>query len=176
MNSGSQVLVISDKELLEYLKIAQKILVAAKTELDVERLKEIVGAITNNNYQIIHEETERKLPIKKNYKLILSYLQKTRDNIDATDNEIKEFENYCNNNLLMSLAFTKEYDKLFNYLSDNKDINKSDLTVLYQYITGQKSKSINTSQMIDDIKVNIYKAHNFDDMDERFTQNLKKYK
>lgn len=172
MNVKKNKLIISDKELIEYLIIAQKMLVVAKTELDIENLKHIITALKNNEYEVIHYEQNEGLSLKKDVKLIIGYLDKIQSKKEVSTEESEAFQKYCNNNTLMKLVINKSFDEFFSFLSNNKEITKNELTIIYQYLTKKKAKSIKLDRMIDEIKQHIYTINNFNDMDSRFEEKI----
>ncbi|WP_346920787.1 hypothetical protein [Clostridium sp. UBA7339] len=171
-----KIMQISSKELLQYLNISYKILTVAKTELDTERLKDIINAIKNNEYELNNVESEKKVKTKINDEVILDCLVKLKNGFKLNDKEFKIFSEYCSQNIMMKFIVDEEYGKLFEYLSKNKQILKKDLSVIYQYLTSKKTKSIKIDQMIYEIKNHIYKVKNFEDMDENFKQLTKNKK
>lgn len=174
MNKDHQSLKISDQELVEYLNITYKLLSTAKTEIDIKRLKSVINALKNNEYVIVHEDKEFRLSSKKDYLAILDYIEKHQNGQEVTQDETNMFEQYCKENTIMRLVVNRSYDELFKYLSDSMAFQKNELSIVYQFLTGKKVKSIKTSQMIDEIKGYIYKLNNFDDMDEKFKTGQKK--
>lgn len=166
-------LVISDSELIQYLEMAHKMLTAAKSELDTSRLKEIISALKYNDYQIKHQECSKPIPKKKDVQIIIDYLEKVQEGRETTFEEEGIFKTYCDKNRLLRLAVNQSYEELYSELSLRKSIPKSEITVIYQYLTGQTIKTLSSDKMVDQIKQYIYKLKNFSDMDARFAE--KKY-
>ena len=167
-------IVISDSELAQYLEIASKVLNIARTELDTKRLKEIVSALKNGEYAIIHEETPKRITAKKDKQIVIAYLDKIQRGQDVSCEEKEVFDAYCEKHILFKLAVNQSFEKLYSELSNQKGISKDDIVVIYQYLVGKEAKSLTLEKMIDGIKQHIYKLKNFNDMDEKFHQNKEK--
>lgn len=162
---------ISDSELTQYLEMADKILTAARSELDTSRLKDIIFALKHDKYQIIHQECSKSIPRKKDTQIIIDYLKKLQKGMETSCEEEEIFKAYCDKNRLLKLAVNQAYEELYSELSSSKSVPKSEITIVYQYLTGQTIKRLSVDKMIDEIKQYIYKVKNFNDMDARFAEN-----
>ncbi|WP_287822881.1 hypothetical protein [Clostridium sp.] len=174
MNIEKTKLTISDKELIEYLNITHKILIAARTELDIERIQVIINALKKNEYEIIHEEINTGLSLKKDAQVLINYLDKIQNKEEVSREEIDMFKEYYNNNLFMKLAVDQSFEEFYSILSNTKNITKNELIIVYKYLIGKDAGSKRLDRMIDEIKQHIYKIKNFNDMDTRFAE-MKKY-
>lgn len=168
--SDKEKIIISDTELIQYLDIASKVLTISKTELDITRLKSIITALRNYDYEVIHDKNTSRIATKKDAKIFAMYIEKIHNGDEVTSEERMVFEEFCNNNHMLKLAVNKSYEELFEKLSNQKNVSKSDVTLVYQYLIGNFAKAIKFEKMIDDVKQHIYKIKNFDDMDFRFAQ------
>jgi hypothetical protein len=170
MNIEKAKVKISDKELIEYLNITRKILIAARTELDIERIQVIINALMKNEYEIIHEDKSKGLSLKKDAQVLLKYLDKIQNKEEASREEMDLFKEYYTNNVFMKLAVDQSFEELYSILSNNKNITKNELIIVYKYLIGKDAGSKRLDRMIDEIKQHIYKIKNFNDMDTRFAE------
>ena len=159
---------IYDKELIDFLSVAQKILLASKSELDIKRLKEITNAMKMNQYEIVPTKAIENRKSKYALEILYNCILKYKNDIEYTEDESAQFKIYCEEKPYMELIKNKSYDDLFSYLSGDNTLNHSDLCVIYLYLTGTKSKAKTKEAVLNEIKAYIYKIRNFDDMDSKY--------
>jgi hypothetical protein len=171
---------ISEAELCEYLMLLKNILKITDSQKDTKRLNDIIRSLTNKNYSIgsniYDDEKNRELLMSKGVKTkYFDYHSQIRDVLLKIRNgemvliEDKELaDEYIYSNHFIQLIDNKQYEKLFSQLSFDDNISKSDLTLIYIYLTGMSNRDLNKSQLLDEIKNYLFKIQNMEDMNKKY--------
>lgn len=167
INEEIEEISVTNKEIVEYLKITYAVLKETKSTIDLQRLKHVI--------EILKKDTKKKYSsgnAKSKYKpsIIINICAKLRKREVLSPQELEVREDYAKDKAYFQMVEERRFAELYSYLLNNeKDILTGDLAILYFYLTGYETKVKKKEEVLHGIISYLSQNLYFDNMDERYS-------
>lgn len=165
-------LIVTNKEIVEYLKITYAVLKTTKSTIDLTRLKFVIDTLKKENrktYAANHYRSKFKVED------IIGIMAKQKDGINISPEEDELIRNYKKEKSYFDMVTSTNHSALYSYLMENgHELALRDLIILYFCLTGQETKIKKKQDILREINSYISQNLYFDNMNDRFNKNIKK--
>jgi len=129
---------VTNLELVEYLQMTYNILKVTKSNLDIDRLEEIIIILKDDNNKIYRNNAKRT---RANNHDIIRILEKMNQSIELCDKEKIIYEDFLKNKKYGKWLKNSDLNGIYSFLQDKSNrFSMEDLGIIYYYLYKEKSR------------------------------------